>query len=664
MAPNDSKTGTATESTSSSLNDSRVDELPIPPENPREQLHASLSACGAILCLLLTTAIIVYLFYYANAEEKAAKESQHKAEFMRDKAETLIAKLTEHLRQQQGKPVDVRFAVGISTDVSDYYEKLNINDSTVRVSPNLGTLLSDVALLCKTQGLLDNAYAKYDESFQIFSKLTSDPHQNEDAWIRGSNCLSGQGDVSLRQGKFVDAEEKYRASLERRSRLRGDRSIPDRETDYAQGLVNMGDLNRELGNLNEALDYVDQGLKVENDAIAKLRSNSQGKSEAPKTSDGYTLRLMIFKRTRADLLRKLGRLDEANKATDEVLQSLKDLSNSAADPDVALTHLVKADILCALGYFEDAATNYNKAYSIWETIVRRDEYNLLTQSLLVDSLLGQGDIFLAQSTPGPNAGSNLEKAAEKYREALKKLSELHADADAYEHQAKIALAETKLGEVALAQGDISAKLNDQTKAQENFTDALTRFLKSEGTYESWSRGSENRFEANSALAVLLCKEGDAYMKLNKFDEGKTAYDHSRQIEEWILERAPKNLERRLELAVSKRSLGEALLKISEQDGDYRLLERARDLCAQCNQIYIDARKSLSSNVLFLEQEARWFHLKGMLEEDSDPSNARGAFENVRGLLVPPQEAKRPDRIGEEILGKIQIQYQEPQTFNN
>jgi hypothetical protein len=77
------------------------------------------------------------------------------------------------------------------------------------------------------------------------------------------------------------------------------------------------------------------------------------------------------------------------------------------------------------------------------------------------------------------------------------------------------------------------------------------------------------------------------MKLNKFDEGKTAYDHSRQIQERILERAPENLERRLELAVSKRSLGEAFLKISERDGDYKLLERARDLCAQCNQIYID-----------------------------------------------------------------------------
>jgi hypothetical protein len=49
---------------------------------------------------------------------------------------------------------------------------------------------------------------------------------------------------------------------------------------------------------------------------------------------------------------------------------------------------------------------------------------------------------------------------------------------------KLALAQTKLGEVALAQGDICAKLNDQAKARENFTDALMHFLKSEGIYES------------------------------------------------------------------------------------------------------------------------------------------------------------------------------------
>ena len=199
---------------------------------------------------------------------------------------------------------------------------------------------------------------------------------------------------------------------------------------------------------------------------------------------------------------------------------------------------------------------------------------------------------------------------------------------------------------------------------------MTRFLKSEGTYESRSREDENGFkdengfEASSALAAVLCKEGDAYMKLNKFDEGKTAYDHSRQIQERILERAPENLERRLELAVSKRSLGEAFLKISERDGDYKLLERARDLCAQCDQIYIDAHKSLRTNVLFVEQEARWFYLKGMVEKDSNPSNARDAFETARDLLAPLQEAKRLDRIGEEILGNVQTQYQKFQASNN
>jgi tetratricopeptide (TPR) repeat protein len=647
--------------------DSQVKTLPMPPEEPREQVRAALSVCGAILCLLLTTAIIVYLFYYANAEEQAAKESQHKAEFMRDKAETLIAAFTEHLRQQQGKPVDVKFAEGISTDVRKYYGDLNVNDPMVLGSSNQGKLLSDVAFLCKTQGLFGDAYLKYEDSFQIFAKLASVPQQNEDAWIAGSNCLSGQGDVRLRQGRFAEAEQKYKASLERRNQLRGDRSNGDRETDYAQGLINMGDVNREQGHLDEALRYVEQGLKVETDAIDRARTNSQGKIDAEQAIDAYTRRQMVFTRTHADLLRKFGRLTDARTEIDGILGKLKDrerLSNKSADPDAAITLLVKADILRALGYLEDAATSYNTAFGIWETIVRNDEYNLLTQSSLVDSLLGQGDLFLAQSAPGTSVGSNVEKAAEKYREALTRLSEFHADGDCFAHQAKIALAQMKLGEVALAQGEISTELSDQAKAREHFTDGLMHFLESEGTYESWSRQGDNVFDARSALAAVLCKEGDAYMKLNKLDEAKTAYDRSRQIQEWILKLVPENLERRLDLAVITGNLGEAWLKISERDSEYKPLDQALDLCTQCNQIYIDAHKLLSDNVLFVEQEARSFFLKGLVEEHAHSRDGKVAFETARNLLNPLKEAKRLDRIGEEIFADTDAQHPKTQALNN
>jgi tetratricopeptide (TPR) repeat protein len=648
-------------------NDPRAKEFPMPPEDPREQVHSTLSAWGAVLCLFLTAAIIVYLFYYANGEEQAAKESQHKAESMRDKAETLIAALTEHLRQQQGKPVDVKFAEGITVDVSHYYENLKANDPAVRGSPNQGKLLSDVALLCKNQGLFEEAYLKYEESLQIFSQLAKNPQQNEDAWLAVCNSLSGQGDVRLRQGRFVEGEQKYKASLERRNQIRGDHSNGDRETDYAQGLVNMGDINREEGHLDEALKYVQEGSKVETDAIERLRSNSQGNSHVEQAIDAFTRRKMVFSRTHADLLRKFGRPAEAKKEIDIVLGKLQDLaklSNSIADPDVAITLLVKADILRALGYLEEAAKSYGIAYNIWETIVRNDEYNLSTQSSLVDSVLGQGDIFLAQGTPEPSAGSNVEKAAAKYKEALTKLSELHADADCYPHQAKIALVQTKLGEVALAQGDISAKLNGQAKARENFTDALMHFLKSEGIYESWSRESENVFEATSALAAVLCQEGYAYMKLDKLDEAKTAYERSSQIRERILKITPDDLERRLELAVSKGDLAIVLLKVYERDSDDKLLDQAQELCAQYNKIYIDAKNVLSDNVMFVEQEAHSFYLKGLVDKHTHPHEAADAFEAARKLLNPLKDANRLDRTGEGILADADIQHRQFQALND
>lgn len=120
-------------------------ELPLPPEHPREEVYRALSVGGGILCLLLTASIIVFLFYYANIEEQAAKESQKTAEAMRDNAERLIASLTEDLRQQQGKPVDAKFADRISSDVSNYYGNSTDKGSSTQSGRNQGKLLSDVA---------------------------------------------------------------------------------------------------------------------------------------------------------------------------------------------------------------------------------------------------------------------------------------------------------------------------------------------------------------------------------------------------------------------------------------------------------------------------------------------------------------------------------------
>jgi len=65
-AKNYSKGKTLAEEKTPSPKDPRLKTLPVPPENPRQQVQATLSVCGAILCLLLTTAIIVYLFYRAK----------------------------------------------------------------------------------------------------------------------------------------------------------------------------------------------------------------------------------------------------------------------------------------------------------------------------------------------------------------------------------------------------------------------------------------------------------------------------------------------------------------------------------------------------------------------------------------------------------------------
>jgi tetratricopeptide (TPR) repeat protein len=265
--------------------------------------------------------------------------------------------------------------------------------------------------------------------------------------------------------------------------------------------------------------------------------------------------------------------------------------------------------------------------------------------------------------PEESARSTIEKAKAKYEEALKRLSEFHAETDSYGHQAKIALTHTKLGEVAMAEGEISAKLNDLLKAREDYNDALMHFLKSEGLYEAWSGKGDNVFQAKCALAAVLCDEGDAHMKLNKLKEAREDYENSATIREQILEKAPQNVERQLDLAASKGNLAEALLRIFEADEDQKTQGRALDLFEQSNQTYIDAHPLQGNNVPFVEQEARSFYRKGLVQEYTRSQDATTSFEKACGLLDPFKATKRLDRNGEKIWADADAQRQKLHEAN-
>src|SRR5260221_176172 len=69
-------------------------------------------------------------------------------------AENLIVSTADKLVSQQGKPVDAKFAEDISEAVNTYYERSLQQGTDALNSITQARFLGQVALFCKSQGLL------------------------------------------------------------------------------------------------------------------------------------------------------------------------------------------------------------------------------------------------------------------------------------------------------------------------------------------------------------------------------------------------------------------------------------------------------------------------------------------------------------------------------
>ncbi len=176
-------------------NTSTTDPLPLPPENPGEQLANTLGLIVALAGFVATIAVTFYLFNYARA-------AQQRSQQLWRCAENLIVSTADKLVSQQGKPVDAKFAEDISEAVNTYYERSLQQGTDALNSITQARFLGQVALFCKSQGLLAKAFANYNRSFRIYSALSSHAARTSEPWIGAYNSLSGEADVEVLQGNF------------------------------------------------------------------------------------------------------------------------------------------------------------------------------------------------------------------------------------------------------------------------------------------------------------------------------------------------------------------------------------------------------------------------------------------------------------------------------
>jgi tetratricopeptide (TPR) repeat protein len=596
----------------------------LPPEHPWEERFDTLSVFFACLGFVLAIVTTFFLFNYARTAQRQNEQLWRNAEgFIVSTADTLI--------NHQGKPVDAQFARDISVAVTKYYEdsvkeRLDALDSLTEAR-----FFASVALLCKNQGILGDGYSNYERSFKIFSRLAPEAKRKSEAWVDAYNSLSGEADVRVQEGRFGEARQMYEESLKRRHETLDDKN-PATLTDYAQGLINLGDVERETGEWDEALLNIDECIKKQKEAVSLSEASSSPFADRTVSTDARH-RLAIFQRTRAGVLARLGNVSEAEKQIKEVIGTLEQLAaqnSNVTDPDMAAARAAYGDMQLDAGDCERAAIIYEKATQDWKTVAKANNYSLWAERTLIGVLLKEGDADLFCAAIPKDTEQLFRSAAARYEEALNSLNAFNGDANSFVVQDLGAKITEKLAQLACVRIEVK-KLTGQLEPDQNdLRAALMNLMRSEADYREWLRDQDFSFQARVSLADLLCMEGEVCRQLGMWKEAIKYYRQSMSERKDLAHLVPENVERRLDVACAESKLAGALAEQLPTSDDPATREEAISLSAHSIETYAANTQIVAVNRKFALGFVRALCRNGVVKgKFGTPEDALGDFEAAK-----------------------------------
>jgi eukaryotic-like serine/threonine-protein kinase len=321
-----------------------------------------------------------------------------------------------------------------------------------------------------------------------------------------------------------------------------------------------------------------------------------------------------------------GALDSYGKAQQIATLLRRSRPDNPADLELlATTHLRIGAVLPFMGKPKDAVENLNKSAALLNQVIAEGSKDLVVQLDLIDCHTELGDAY------GHGSVVNLgqpDKALEQFQQALAlSKNTLATHPGNMNVLRRVAIAESKAGDICLAEGDLNEAAGYHQESLDDFA-AVVAANPNNGRAQRELSAAYNR------LGETLLQQGDRQKSLASFEKALS-------ISQDLLAADTTDAEARFDVAVALRNLSEAQMATKDLSGAVESFRHAILLVSELSEAdpaNTERRAQLAEGLVSFGQ---------LLTQAGDAEEARRA--TARGLEIQRSLAEAPGATEDELL---------------
>jgi serine/threonine protein kinase/tetratricopeptide (TPR) repeat protein len=441
---------------------------------------------------LIVAGVITALTTVAGAavwEWRASVQSENRAISARGSAESILNYLLNQLSDKL-KPIGhLDIVEDVQKQVETYYKNLGFSQEDPTALNNWATLLKAEGDRLRSQGDLNGAKAKYQQSVEIAEKLAGQT-PIDTTWQR--NLAAGHNAVGLilsDQGDWTGAKAQYQTAFEIARKLTNqDSSNTLWQRDVGISYNRLGNAFLALGDLSGAKAQYQNWLEIARKLTNQDPNNSLWQRD-----------LEVVYNKLGDVLKAEGDLNGAKTQFRdglEIAQRLagQDSSNSDWQRDLTFSCGRLGDVLKAQGDLNAAKAEYQTELEVIQKLSKQDPANGVWQQDLADCYRKVGNMLIDEG--------DLPGAKGQFWSALEILQKLtKQDPTNGYWQQDLSASYEKLGNALAVQGDLDGAKTQYQRA----LDVSQKLTKQDPGNSDGQHGLSDRYKD---LGILLKKQGD------------------------------------------------------------------------------------------------------------------------------------------------------------